>query len=140
MWLVIAVIREGLDTSLYLPATIEYRYHIPTLGCVSMEEYEENCRHFLEGKKTALVFVDGVAEVKLPFAGETVSFDNPCEKPEELKNIAACQKVVVAVKAASHNGKRLERVIEELSRLDIKIHATLLTGEDVKLIKKYYRE
>ena len=140
LWLVIAVIKECMDTSVYIPATLEYRYHIPTLGCPSMKEYEENCRHFLEGKKTALVCVDEASGVKLAGAGETVCFDNPCEKPEGLKGIGACEKVVVAVKAGAHNGKRLERVIEELTRLDIKIDATLLVDEDATLIKRYYRK
>ena len=133
------VVRECMDTSVYIPATLEYRYHIPALGCESMEEYDENCRHFLEGRKTAVVFVDEKSDVKLPHAAESVLFDNPCVAPGGLKNIASCDKVVVAVKAGAHNGKKLERVIEELSRLEIKTDAFLLLNEDAKLIKRYYR-
>ena len=46
--------------------------------------------------------------------------------------------VVVAVKAASHNGKKVERVVEQLTRQDIDITAFLLTCEDEWLLRAYY--
>ncbi|MBR5355780.1 MAG: hypothetical protein IK121_02545 [Lachnospiraceae bacterium] len=133
------LIKEINDTSIYIPATLEYRYHIPTLGAKSMEEYEENSRHFLEGKKTALIFVDEETDIELPFAKEVKAFKNPCLNPEGLKDISEYDAKVLAVKAGNHNGKQIERVIEELTRLEIKVDAFVLTDEDEKLIKKYYK-
>ena len=137
--LVVMLIKEINDTSIYIPATLEYRYHIPTLGAVCMEEYEENARHFLEGKKTALIFVDEEKDMSLPFAKETKAFKNPCLNPEGLKELGGFDARVLAVKAGNHNGKQIERVIEELSRLEIKVDAFVLTDEDESLIGKYYR-
>lgn len=133
------LIKEINDTSIYIPATLEYRYHIPTLGAKSMEEYEENCRHFLNGKKTALIYVDEEGAVEIPSAIDVKPFKNPCLNPEGLKELGTFGARVLAVKAGNHNGKMIERVIEELSRLNIKIDAFVLTDEDASLIKKYYR-
>ena len=61
-----------------------------------------------------------------------------CFKPEGLETIRNSDAVIVSLKAGNHNLKQFERLIEELSRLDIQVTATLLTGEDAKLIKRYY--
>ncbi len=68
---VISVFYACVDTSVYLPATLEKRFHIPAIGAPSMKEYETNCRHFLEGKKkVGFISVDEVpGNVKEVFSG-----------------------------------------------------------------------
>jgi len=137
--LVIWILIEMNDTSIYLPSTIEERYHIPTLGCASMKEFEENCKFLLKGEKTAVVFADSAhGEIKLP-GTDTVLFDNICEFPDLTDGVRECSKVVVAVKSGNKNGKTFERLIEQLKRQDIRIDGVMLTEEDSKLIKSYYR-
>ena len=54
-------------------------------------------------------------------------------------SIRECDGLVIVVKAAAHNGKKIERLLEQLSRQDIKPTAFILVGEDEKLIRAYYK-
>ena len=56
----------------------------------------------------------------------------------EIEKLKDAECVVVAVKAGAHNGKRLERTLEELGRINAHVAAFVLVDEDAKLIKKYY--
>lgn len=141
--LLIFVFIECTDTSVYLPATLEKRYHIVALGAPSMKEFDANCEHILKGKKAAVVAVDADMPDSLikefPEGCDVTSCGNPIDNPEELTTIRDKECVVLAVKAAAHNGKKVERMIEQLSRQDIKITAFVLYGEDKWLINRYYR-
>lgn len=138
--LVIWLTLDVTDTSIYIPSTIEARYHIATLTAKCMPEFEENCKHMLMGKsKVALIMCDeGNESVELPGIN-TVSFENPCVKVGAMSAVRECDGVVVCVKAGAHNGKQLERLIEQLCRQDVDIDAVMLIHEDEKLIRKYYR-
>lgn len=136
------LISGAVDTSVYIPATLEYRYHIPTLGAPSMEEYSETCRHLLkDSSKTALVKLEeDTPEVALECAGSVSVFENPVFFGDKTAEIRNCDKVVIAVKAANHNGKRLERLIEYFARQEITVSALVLCNEDKKFISKYYEK
>ncbi len=54
-------------------------------------------------------------------------------------SIRECDGLVIVVKAGAHNGKRIERLLEQLSRLEIKPTGFILTCEDEKLIRAYYK-
>jgi len=139
--ILLMIFYECVDTSIYLPSTLEKRYHIPTLGAASMKEFEENCRHLIGGKKTALLSVDDYKlDPKIfPEGSDVTLCDNPIENAEKGDVIREIDCVVISVKAAAHNGKRIERLLEQLSRQDIKVTAFMLVGEDKWLINKYYR-
>ena len=47
--------------------------------------------------------------------------------------------VVLMVAAGNKNGKKIERIVEQLRRQDIGINGAFLYNEDKKLIKHYYR-
>lgn len=135
-WLIAAI----SDTSIFIPSTIEKRYHIPTLTAPSMEEFSINCENTLKNvERIGLYSVSGEpvladylskfgSVVKLSF---DIISDNTFIKPDAL---------ILEVKAGSHNGKKLERAIEELSRLSLPVSAIALVDEDEKLIKSYYRK
>ena len=130
VFLVFRVCYECVDTSIYLPSTLEKRYHIPSLGAPCMKEYEENCKTILGEKKVTRISVDDV------------DFDGKSEnkisigKMESLKDAEA---VVITVKAAAHNGKKLERLLEQLARLNISVTAFDVADADEWLIKTYYK-
>lgn len=159
-----------VDTSVYLPATLEKRYGIPTLGAPSMEEFAANCKHFLGDKKSiAVISVDGEASQKteedrnilqplyegeeikalkerLGSEVEIVKLSTPFDDKNQEKDSHVLEDgmnnadaVVISVKAAGHNGKRVERILEQLDRTGIKVTAFMLVGEDKKLIRDYYK-
>ena len=43
------------------------------------------------------------------------------------------------VEAGARNGKRVERIIEQLKRQDVELSGAFLYNEDEKLLKHYYR-
>ena len=64
---------------------------------------------------------------------------NVCENPEEVEKLRKADGVLLLVRAGAHNGKMLERTLEQLGRQDVKVSATLLVDADEKLINNYYR-
>ena len=128
-----------LDTSVYLPVTLERRYHLVTLGAPFMSEFSSNLEYMLgKAKKIAVVYTDVPVQVKEMDGLSVVICENPVEKPEELMKIRECDAVVLCVKAAGKNGKRIERCLEQLARQDIAVTATVLAEADEKLINAYY--
>lgn len=128
-----------LDTSVYLPVTLERRYHLVTLGAPFMSEFASNLEHMLgKAKKIAVVYTDTPVPVEEMDGLPVVICENPVEKPEELEKIRECDAVVLCVKAAGKNGKRVERCLEQLARQEIAVTATVLVEADEKLIGAYY--
>lgn len=135
-WLIAAI----SDTSIYIPSTIEKRYHIPTLTAPSMEEFEVNCETILGGAKEIGLYTvskETVLADKLSKYGSVVTFTMDEVAEISLKKPDA---IIVEVKAGSHNGKKLERAIEELMRVSLPVSAIALVSEDERLIKSYYRK
>ena len=187
------------DTSAYIPATLEKRYHIPTLTAPSMDEFEGLCGAlFASYKRIGIVsaddcdkdlnVLDGMLAKYISKAtkddgkvtkndGKVIKADAQTIKAEdktieaddktikaEAQTIKAEDKTikaeavgieiikftnpvlddrtidayVVTVKAGAHNGKRVERVLEQLARQNAKVAATVLVDESEKLISSYY--
>lgn len=136
------------DSSVYLPAALEKRYGIPALGALCMKETAENCRHILSGK-TQIALIPADEKTAYESVGEFIGqnalakvtcFENPTVRPEMTDDIRKCDAVILAVKAGAHNGKIVERTLEQLVRQDIPVTAFWLSGEDRRLIRKYYGE
>lgn len=142
LWLLIAL---TVDTAVYLPATVEKRYHIACLGAPFLPEYAPNWEHFLKGaSKTAMVFVDEDRPdeefvVQGGAGGEIVTCGNPVEHPEELEGIRQCDAVLLVLKAGCKNDKAFERLLEQLGRQDVRVTAVVLARADKKLLSAYYR-
>lgn len=131
------------DTSIYIPATLEWRYHVTCLGAPSMPEYEETSEDVLyQVEKVAVVKLEESSSSPAVYAEEGITvdyFENPINEKGTFEKLKEYDKVLVAVKYGAHNGKRLERLIEACKRLDINIAGTILCDEDEKLIKRYYK-
>lgn len=138
IWLVSAI----TDTSVYLPSTLERRYKRRALGAPSMPEFAVNCKLLLSEKPGVWV-VPGDGETSIEGLDLSVNYlpcDNPIAKPETAGLLKDASCVIVAVRAGAHNGKRLERTLEELTRLGAIVSAFVLVDEDKKLIERYYRK
>lgn len=156
-WLLIAL---TTDPRIFLPATVERRYHITCLGAPFMPEFPVNWKYVLQdAADVAVVFVDGDHpngngrnEVCGSGAGQSgelgaqgdekrniLRCGNPVEHPEELDRIRKCQKVLLVLKACCKNDKIFERLLEQLGRQGIRPDAVILADADERLIAKYYR-
>lgn len=145
VWILVWLI---MDAAVYLPSSLEKRYHITCLGAAFMPEFAPNWKHVLKGaEKIAAVFGDeslqeetGLSEILEEEKRAIVSCRNPVGHPEELDRIRECDAVLLVLRAGCRNDKVLERLLEQLGRQDIKVTAAILACADEKLISKYYRK
>lgn len=130
------------DTSVYLPVSLENRYHGKCLGAPSMEEFGYNVETLVPSEKkkylmsgdrsyTLQELPEGMKEYQL--------VPNVILQPDTASQMKDGV-VVVYVKAGAQNGKQVERTLEQLSRQEIVVAATMLVEEDSFLIKRYYRK
>lgn len=142
LWILIAL---TVDTAVYIPATIEKRYHITCLGAPFMPEFAANWKYVLKGSvNIAKVFADEEfrdEEYEIPGDQERKisCFRNPAEHPEELDRIRECEEVLLVLRAGCKNNKNFERLLEQLGRQDIGVTAVILADADEKLLSAYYR-
>lgn len=142
LWILIALI---VDPSIYIPSTIEKRYHITCLGAAFMPEFAPNWKYILkDAVKIAKVLVDeDLSDEEFRIQEDTerkiISCRNPVEHPEEMEKIRECEEVLLVLKAGRRNNKIFERLMEQLGRQDIKATAVVLADADEKLLSAYYR-
>lgn len=151
---VVFLLYTAMDDSVYIPASFEKRYHIPSLETLSSPRlYADLTYLFKDLGKVAVLSMDEetpMEEVshKLTKVYETV--DGSLKKPEfipfrnveahpllteEIRKTDAC---ILVVGFGKHDGKKVERTISYLNRQDIKIKGALLWGTDEKLLSRYY--
>ena len=139
-----------LDTGVYLPSTVEKRYHVVCLGAPFLSEFAPNWQLYLkDALKVALVCVDEDAEDfsdELSHAGvgsmaktEVILCQNPVEHSEELEKIRNCDRTILCLRAGSKNHEAFTRLLEQLGRQGIPVTAAILVSADEKLISAYYR-
>ena len=140
------------DSSVYLPNTLERRYQIKALGCQSIGETTNNvCYSMKNMKKIALLWVGkqktAASDSAVEFLKNTLQDTcQVCTVTEEVtaeafdfEMLREMDAAVLMIEAGAKNGKKIERVIEQLVRQDIVLAGALLYNEDEKLIKHYYR-
>ncbi len=140
------------DSSIYLPSTLERRYGIKAMGCESFSETKNNiCYQCKDVKKAAFLWTDTKSikesESLITLIKDTLS--DACEivknekdvlaKDFDFENLRKTDKVFLMVKAGAHNGKKIERMIEQIKRQDIEISGAFLYKEDKKLVYHYYK-
>ena len=137
-----------LDTGIYLPSTIEKRYHVVCLGAPFLPEFAPNWQLYLkDALKVALVRVDegnfseelSIADVSAMAKPEVILCQNPVEHSEELEKIRNCDRTVLCLRAGCKNHETFTRLLEQLSRQGIQVTAAILISADKKLISAYYR-
>lgn len=144
---ILGLFKEMTDTAVYIPRTLEERFKIPTLTVQSMDEFEGAANHLLDKEKKITIVT---LETEENFATATVDklasfgFDTEAIGSDSIIKDGASlnldKQYVIAVKAATQNGKQLSRVLEQAGRLGLNVAATVLTGADLELIDKYYRK
>lgn len=159
---VIFLLKELGDDSIWLPATLYKRYGLKTLGTVHSRELKANIAYFCQGmERIAVCSVDenmNPAEVSqgLHRAESRCAEHNNSEKkqeneygrwipaptpllcPDTCSFLRQADGIVLVVQAGSHVGKRLEYVMEFLQQQDCEITAAILWNADEKLIRSYY--
>ncbi len=130
------------DTSVYLPVSLENRYHGKCLGAPSMEEFRYNVETLVppEKKKYLMSGDRSYTLQELPEGMQEYQLvPNVILQPDIASQIKDGV-VVVYVKAGAQNGKQVERTLEQLSRQEIVVAATMLVEENPFLIRRYYRK
>lgn len=134
-----------LDTAVYLPSTVEKRYHVTCLGAPFLPEFTPNWKYVLkDAAAVAMVCVDGdirEEEIIVPEDGQKqiIICQNPVTRPEELDRIRECEGVLLVLRAGRRNDKAFERLLEQLGRQDIRVTGVVLASADEKLLSAYYR-
>lgn len=138
------------DSSVCLPNTMEKRYGVKALGCVSFDESKNNiCYETKDAKNVVLIGVGNTegAECATEFISACIKSECHVQllkeeiisKEFDFQKLRDADAVILLVAAGAKNGKKIERVIEQIKRQDISISGAFLFGEDKKLIKHYYR-
>ncbi len=147
----ILLLKETGDDGVWLPSTLWKRYGLRAAGTLESKELRENMGYFFS-QSSGAVAVCGCQEdidtskvleglkLKCPetvsgewFAVPEAPFgEGVCHKLREAKGI------LLVVRAGSHTGRRLERVLEYLEQQDCQVTATLLWDADERLIRRYY--
>lgn len=138
--LVVVLLIIVLDTGIYIPATIERRYGLVSLGAECMSEFSINCDRILEGaSKVAYVSIDGDKDNPDLGDREVINAGDILSDASSITAIENCDALVLGVKAGTRNDKMFERHVEELARLNIKITAVVLCDADEKFVNAYYK-
>lgn len=151
---VMVLLKELGDDSIWLPATIRKRYGLKTVGTLNSPELTENIRYlFREKKRIAVCPVqDGIDPAQvLEELQETCRELGPLwEKQEWLPTPApilcpeGCQTlrdvdgILLVLAAGSHGGKQLEYTMELLGQQDCEITGVILWDADELLLRVYY--
>lgn len=118
------------------------------MGCLSFTESKNNiCYELKNAKKVVLVGADNKSAEAIDYIEKLLEKD--CEVLKIKDDVLAenfnfeplrnSDKVILLVEAGKNNGKRLERIIEQIKRQDIKISGGFLYQEDKMLIHHYYK-
>lgn len=161
---IILLLKETGDDSIWLPGTIWKRYGVKAVGTLESRGLAENMRYFFGGKKCqedlcqkaedgksgiAVCMVQEELEPeavlarlkeKCPEAVDASWFAvaSPLTKPESCAALRQANGILLAVKAGRHAGKTLEYVLEYLQQQDCEVTAAILWEADEKLIRRYY--
>lgn len=137
------------DSSIDLPNVLEKRYGIKALGCKNFAESKNNIRYCVAKSNSVSLLCDKndvqasveeyfkeclPSEIQINIITEDVLSEN-----FDFKELRKQDDVVLLVEAGARNGKRVERIIEQLKRQDVELSGAFLYNEDEKLLKHYYR-
>lgn len=151
---ILFLLKELGDDSIWLPATLQKRYGLATLGTINSPELLANLSYLFQGKKNLAVCStdDSVDTLEVVTAlsdkdklelvsGRRVwtAVPAPLMCPETCEVLREMDGMLLVVPAGSRTGKRLEYSLAFLSQQDCEIVATLLWNADEGLIRCYYR-
>lgn len=154
---IVLLLKETGDDSIWLPASIWRRYGIRTAGTLGSRELAENMRYFFrreEAGKEALSGRVAVCPVQAQLDAEEVlkalreacpeaagagwqAVLSPLGDPRVCRQLREAEGILLAVKAGSHAGRALEHVLDYLAQQDCHVTAAILWDADEKLIRRY---
>lgn len=157
---IVLLLKETGDDSIWLPGTIWKRYGLKTVGTLESRGMAENMRYFFGGKESrgkgaagrygiAVCMVQEELEPEAVLAGLkekcTEAVDDswfaaasPLKEPENCSALRRADGILLAVKAGCRAGRKLEYVLEYLQQQDCEVTAAILWEADEKLIRRYY--
>lgn len=146
---VLRLLRDLGDDSIYLPVTLRRRYGLASVGTVNSPQLKTNIDYlFGTGQRIAVCAAgEGInpAEVVKCLEKESarcrewIAVPSPMLCPEACEVMRQADGVLLVTEAGSHVGKPLEYVLEYLDTQDVKSTAALLWNADEWLIRTYYR-
>ncbi len=154
--LLILLLREIGDDSIWLPATLRKRYGLACVGTVYRKEVAANIAYLFGDKKRCAVccvddemnpneVIEALNNATIEAEGQAKMCDitwfaapTPVLCPETGEVLRQADGVLLVVRAGSHVGKPLEYVLEYMEQQDCKITAVLLWNADEMLIDAYY--
>lgn len=148
--LVILLLKETGDDSLWLPSTLLHRYGLKTLW--QSTDFAEEMQYLFAGKEQIAVCpVQGGTdsaelvrqiEEKNPVLQtqeyRLIAIPSPLSCPESAQKLRAADGILLLVLSGAHAGKQTEYVLDYLAQQDCKVTAALLWETDDKLIRRYY--
>lgn len=148
---VLLLLKELGDDSIWLPATLRRRYGLVTIGTVNSPEARANME-YLFGECPRIMLCPVVEEISSSDAintlmkiGKRVEGREWISVPVWLLSAKSCEAmreaggVLLVVKAGCHAGKPLEYALEYLATQEIKVKGAVLWDADEWLLKTYYR-
>ncbi len=153
--LLVMLCKTVLDDSIYVPSTFEKRYHVPMIGWLVKTENgyraSKQMKQMTRGlvkEEAALVITDATDNVnelqdELKKQGAQITdvviigtdSELEVEQVTKLQNVSS---VLVAIKAAHHNGKAVEYALDTCSKLGHEVDAAVLYDVDELVINYYY--
>lgn len=158
---VIFLLKETGDDSIWLPGSVWKRYGVKCAGTVESRELAENLRYFFQGESEAGqtpgeapgkgIAVCAVQEDVDPqkvlerlreACPETVDGGwfpvcSPLREPGTARQLREAGGILLAVKAGSRGGRAMERVLEYLAQQDCPVTAAILWDADEWLLRRY---
>lgn len=157
---ILLILKELNDDSIWLPAELGRRYGLKVLGTVESPELLENMGYLFQGKKTVAVCpvqenadpgraAEALAEICRQSSKEEAGTEAsdiqwiPVPSlvlcPESCRILREADGILAVVKAGRHSGRRLEYALDFLRQQDCQVTAALLWEADEKLIRWYYK-
>lgn len=153
--LLIMLCKAVLDDSIYVPSTFEKRYQVPMIGWLVKTEdgyrASKQMKHMTSRycEDLALLVViddcsstetieDELKEQGVRVEGHVlIKADEPLAD-EQIAKLQLSKSIVLAVKAANHNGKAIEYALDTCSKLGHEVDAAVLYDGDELVINCYY--
>ena len=156
---VIFLLKELGEDSIWLPGSLRVRYGLKVLGTVKSFEYKENFKYlFADKREIAVCPLDeridsaeamnvlkelaqqpGVSDALGGMADkEWTALPAPLLCPESCQKLREAEGILLLVPAGSHVGKKLEYVLDYLRQQDCSVTAAVLWDADETLLKIYY--
>lgn len=138
-----------LDDSVYVAADAEKRYGVPVIGALTGQndmrpygrELLDNYRYISRDKRSlCVVSADDKADAEA--AGRILEGTKVCGMPQDGAEaydiMRQADGVIVTVRFADRNGRRIERVLSNLKKQDCRVLGMVITGADEDFLRLYY--